>query len=197
VFRNSSTGKNDSALHDDLQFGLNKKQGGAIVNNETLDISYDWNMKFNTAMGGPASYQLDSLVSWTDIDNDGIKYYSGTAIYERAFTLPGKALENGTKAYVVFEDIQEMVHVFVNGEDCGIVWTPPFKANITPYLKDGQNKITVKAVNAWNNRIVGDLKNPSVKYSNTNLRRKFRENGPLLKSGLMGKGEILLIKSVK
>lgn len=194
VFRDKSTGINDSALSNDLQFGLINRQDGGVGKNETYDISHHWNLKFNTAMGGPASYQLDSLVSWTDIDNDGIKYYAGAAIYEREFSLPGKALENGTKAFVVFEDIQEMVQVFVNGEDCGIVWTPPFKANITPYLKEGQNKITVKAINAWNNRIVGDLKNPSVKYSNTNLRRKFRENGPLLKSGLMGKAEILFIK---
>jgi hypothetical protein len=90
----------------------------------------------------------------------------------------------------MFDDVQEMTRVYVNGNDCGIVWTPPYKANITPHLKAGPNKITVQVINAWNNRIVGDLTKPSEKYSNTNLNSKFKANGPLLRSGLMGKAEI-------
>jgi hypothetical protein len=129
-------------------------------------------------------------VSWSDISHDGIKYYSGSAMYEREFSITNEVLASGKQAFVLFGDVQEMVRVHVNGKDCGIIWTPPYKANITPYLKAGQNKITVQVINAWNNRIVGDLNKPSEKYSNTNLNSKFKANGPLLKSGLMGKAEI-------
>ena len=189
VFRNSSTGKNDAGLSYNLQYGFNRKQGGATPN-KAIDISYNWNVKFDAAMGGPASYQMDSLVSWSGINNDGIKYYSGTATYEKSFLVVNETVTQGTKAFAMFDNVKEMMRVSVNGNDCGIVWLPPYRVDITPYLKAGQNTITVQVINTWNNRIVGDLNSTSVKYSNTNLRSKFKANGPLLTSGLLGKAEI-------
>jgi hypothetical protein len=194
VFKKSSTGKNDAQLNYNLQYGFNRKQSVAVPN-KSIDISYNWNVKFNAAMGGPATYKMDSLVSWSGINNDGIKYYSGSATYEKNFTVGNEAMAQGSKAFAVFNSVKEMMRVSVNGNDCGIVWLPPYRADITPYLKAGQNTITVQVINTWNNRIVGDLKNPSNKYSNTNLKSKFKANGPLLISGLIGKAEIYFSKT--
>ncbi len=191
VFRNKSTGKNDAGLSCDLQYGFQHKQKAGEVN-EPIDLTDNWEIGFNPEMGGPKSYQLDKLTSWSDIDEKGIKYYSGSASYSRDFSIDKDALSLGTEAYVAFGDIQEMARVFINGNDCGIVWTPPYKARITPYLQAGTNAITVQVINTWNNRIVGDLRNPKEKaYTHTNAKYKFTENSSLLKSGLMGKAEII------
>jgi len=136
----------NASLIYDLQFGFrhNQKEGG------TIDISDNWNIKFNPEMGGPESYQLEELTNWPDIDDDGI------------------------------------------------VWTPPYKARITPYLEAGTNNITVQVINTWNNRIVGDLKNPDQKpFTSTNAKGKFSKNSSLLKSGLTGKAKILLVNKYK
>jgi len=63
-------------------------------------------------------------------------------------------------------------------------------------LKPGNNTITIQVINTWNNRIVGDLISPDKKqYTNTNVKTsKFKPNGPLLKSGLMGKAEMVFLK---
>jgi len=197
VFRNKSTGKNDADLTCDLQYGFyHEKKTDNLP--EPIDITEKWNVSFNTEMGGPKSYQLEKLTSWSDIDVDGIKYYSGTAIYSKEFTVKENSLSKGIEAFVVFEDIQEAAHVFVNGKDCGIVWAPPYKAEITKYLRTGLNHITVKVVNTWNNRIVGDLRNPDKKqYTNTNIKYKFNADSPLLKSGLMGKAKIFFTARYK
>lgn len=191
VFRNKSTGADDKDINSDLQFGFDPVSNSQTGNPTRLDISTQWKVSFDTAMGGPAFYILDSLRSWSEIGHDGIKYYSGTAIYEKEFLVDQENLKKETKAYLFFEEIQEMIHVFVNDQDCGITWTPPFKTYITPFLKVGQNKITVQVVNTWNNRILGDLKSPSKKYSNTNIKNRFKPDAPLLKSGLVGKAEII------
>jgi len=190
VFSSRSSGVNDTGLNYDLQYGFSKTKTSGSGDNESYDISSNWNVKFNPAMGAPSSNHFDSLKSWSDISHDGIKYYSGSAMYEKEFSITNEVLVSGKQAFVIFGDVQEMVRVYVNGKDCGIIWTPPYKANITPYLKAGQNKTTVLVINAWNNRIIGDLNKPSEKYSNTNLNSKFKANGPLLRSGLMGKAEI-------
>jgi hypothetical protein len=174
-----------------LQYGFTQNAVGE-EKNKMIDISYNWNIHFDPSMGGPASYHLDSLVSWTDISENGIKYYSGTANYDRDFIVRDDVLSKKTNAFVVFEDIQEMAKVFVNGKDCGIVWTLPYKADITKYLTKGNNHITVQVANTWNNRIVGDVKTPDKKqYTRTNIKYKFSANSPLLKSGIIGKAKII------
>ena len=191
VFGNKSAGKNDAGLSYDLQYGFNQNLNRR-EKDKTIDLSYNWNISFNPAMGGPASYHLDSLLSWTDIKDQGIRFYSGSANYEKDFSVDKDALTKRTEAFVVFKDIQEMARVFVNGNDCGIVWTPPYKADITKYLKSGLNNITVKVINTWNNRIVGDVRNPDKKqYTRTNIKYKFKTASPLLKSGLVGRAEII------
>jgi len=194
VFKSKSTGKNDTGLDYDLQFGFdqNQEKGGI---HEPIDISNNWTVKFDTSMGGPAAYHMDSLISWSDADNEGVKYYSGTASYEKDFYVSKDFLTKGTEVIAVFDDIQEMAHVFVNGKDCGIVWTLPYKADITKYLRAGSNHITVRVVNTWNNRIVGDLRNPDKKqFTRTNIKYKFKAESSLLKSGLIGKTQIFFMK---
>jgi hypothetical protein len=187
VFRDNTTGNNDEELTCNLQYGFSNQTAGDII-----DLTNDWEVEFDAEMGAPESYKFEELISWTDIDNKGIKYYSGSASYSRVFSVAEEALSNEAEAYVAFEDIQEMARVFVNGNDCGIVWTPPYRTNITQYLKEGTNNITVQVINNWNNRIVGDIRNPKEKaYAQTNAKIKFTEESPLLKSGLIGKAEIL------
>jgi hypothetical protein len=133
-------------------------------------------------------------MSWTEANDEGVKYYSGKATYTREFVVEAHSMGNGQDAFAVFENIQEMARVQVNGHDCGIVWTPPYKTNITPYLKAGKNTMTVEVINTWNNRIVGDVINPAGKqYTQTNIKYKFKADKPLLKSGLTGKAEIVFV----
>jgi len=47
-------------------------------------------------MVGPGtSATFDKLASWTESDNAGIKYFSGTATYRNEFTLPENILKPG------------------------------------------------------------------------------------------------------
>ncbi|MCC5939226.1 MAG: hypothetical protein JJU34_18240 [Lunatimonas sp.] len=194
VFRPMSSGKNDKRLHHDLQFGFSGNSSD-IKPARVVDISTDWTLSFDSTMGGPSAAKLDKLISWSEMEEEGAKYYSGTATYTRDLTLESSQLESGMEVYVQFEDIQEMAQVFVNGVDCGIVWLPPFVARITPHLREGDNTLTVKAVNTWNNRIVGDLRNPEqTPFTRTNAKPRFTKNTPLLRAGLLGKSQVLFVQ---
>jgi hypothetical protein len=194
VFRKNSTGKNNEGLSYDLQFGFTKDTGSETLP-ESIDITTGWKVRFDNEMGAPESYHFDKLTSWTDIDVEGIQYYSGKATYNREFIVPGDGLPEETKAFVVFEDIQEMARVYMNGKDCGIVWLPPYKVEITPYLISGTNTMTIEVINTWNNRIVGDMRNPDQEpYTKTNAKSRFSSESKLLKSGLVGEAEIRFAK---
>ncbi len=187
VFRDRSTNQIDTMVADDLQFSFSKNNVSPKI-----DITNDWQISFDSTMGGPASYNMPQLTSWSDTETEGVKYYSGTAEYTREFSIEEGLLTKEAVVYVSFTDIQEIARVFINGHDCGIIWTPPYSTNISRHLKPGVNKITVQVTNTWNNRIVGDLLNPDAQaYTQTNAKSKFDENSPLLKSGLIGSAEII------
>jgi hypothetical protein len=193
IFKKYTTGINDDGLYYNLLEGLpvNLESGNI---RQHIDLSTDWNICFDPNWGGPKSLILDKLVSWSDLEDKSASYYSGAGEYTREFSLDETVLSSDIEAIVSFEDVQEMAQVFVNGNDCGIVWVPPYAARITPHLKVGTNTITVKVINTWNNRIVGDLRSPDkIPFTRTNAKIKFTENSPLLASGLIGKVEIIFV----
>ncbi|MDE7397609.1 MAG: glycoside hydrolase family 2, partial [Muribaculum sp.] len=123
------------------------------------EVAYDfvepWNVDFDAARRGPKeTVSMDSLYSWSDSDNDSIKYYAGKAVYTTTIDIP--EINAGLQYYLDFDCIMVMGRVFVNDQEVGGVWTLPYAINITPYLKAGNNDIKVEVVNNWKNRLIGD-----------------------------------------
>lgn len=193
IFRDQSSQVKQDTNSYDLQFGFHKAKTGTEIITR-IDLSTDWKIHFDPVWGGPELHQAEKLTSWNSIDIEGIKYYSGKATYTKDFDIDPESLSDQAEAYVLFEDIQEMARVFINDQDCGILWVPPYKARITPHLKAGINHLRVEVINTWNNRIVGDLDQADQKpFTRTNAKNRFRAGGTLLNSGLIGKAELVLV----
>jgi hypothetical protein len=166
------------------------------------DISGPWMVRFDPRWGGPESAQFDQLVSWTTRPEPGIKFYSGTATYEKTFDLPTSKLlaapkhsEGGrtpnSELWLDLGNLRELAEVKVNGKSCGITWCPPFRVDVTSAVKPGANKLEIEVVNFWPNRIIGDAGlPPEQRRTQTNIR-KLTANTPLMESGLFGPVQIL------
>lgn len=193
VFSKQKPGKNDAELWQDLQFGTsNYASSDNTV--ESIDLTSDWSVSFDPKMGGPKDYNLTSLMSWSEIQDEMINYYSGKAIYKKTFSIDEKSISKGQQAILEFDNIQELASITINGKDCGILWTLPYILNITDQLKPGENELVIEAINTWNNRIVGDVQNPEEKqYTNTNIKHMFRQ-GKLLESGIIGSAFIRFVE---
>jgi hypothetical protein len=51
--------------------------------------------------------------------------------------------------------------VSVNGRKLGVLWTTPWRIEVTSAVKAGDNAIEVAVTNVWANRLIGDEKQPS------------------------------------
>lgn len=154
------------------------------------EFEKDWRVKFDTAFGGPQEdLTLDKLIPWNRSKNDSIKYYSGTAIYKNHFSL--KKIATHAPVYLVFDSIFNIASVSINGTDCGTVWTPPYRLDISKAVKTGDNHIEITVSNTWFNRLSRDHELPeSKRITWTIAPLSFTEGRPLLKAGLVGKVRI-------
>ena len=83
-----------------------------------------------------------------------------------------------------------MAKVKLNGHNIGGVWTPPYKLNISKYLKKGKNTLEIAAVNNWFNRLIRDKSLPESERITWQTFSYSTAETPLQTSGLLGPVEI-------
>ncbi len=157
-----------------------------------MRLNGPWKVCFPAGWGAPDSVSLDKLISWTDHDNPGIRYFSGLARYEKEIEIPQQWLGDNSKLYLDLGQIWCIGEVFLNGQSAGIVWKPPYRADITNAVKTGSNRLEVEIANTWANRLVGDAHLPEDQHlCRTNITgsgtpRKSWRDVQLRQSGLLG-----------
>ncbi|MBS1792769.1 MAG: glycoside hydrolase [Acidobacteria bacterium] len=166
-----------------------------------LDLSADWRV----TIGQNQPFEMKTLRSWTD--DEATRYFSGTAVYEKSFSAPaqkkgsvatldfgpGRALEvqtprNGMQTYLE-APIREAAIVYVNDQKAGALWCPPYRLDVTPYLKGGENKIRIVVANTALNFMAG-RRLPEYKLLNLRYGERFQpqemEKVQPVSSGIFG-----------
>ena len=168
---------------------LAKKSEAALVTSKIL--AGPWQVSFDPRWGGPESVTFDTLQDWTLRPEDGIRHYSGTAIYRNRFEADAAPIQAGKPVYLDLGAVQVVAEVTLNGQPLGTLWTPPWQADVTKALKAGPNALEIRVTNLWPNRLIGDAALPKEKrFTETNLK-KYTPDAPLLPSGLLGPVRLL------
>jgi hypothetical protein len=156
------------------------------------EITGPWTVKFDPKWGGPESAVFDQLVSWTRRPEEGIKYFSGTALYHKAFDLPETLRRPGQHLSLDLGDVKNLAEVRLNGRNLGVLWAMPFRVDVTDAIKPAGNQLEIEIVNFWPNRIIGDqFLPPEKRFTRTNIR-KLTKDTPLADSGLLGPVRLLV-----
>ncbi|WP_194396826.1 glycosyl hydrolase [Microbacterium atlanticum] len=95
---------------------------------------------------------------WTELGADG-SGFSGTGIYRAEFDV-SETVEDG-RAWIDLGRLHDIARVVVNGVDCGVAWTAPFRVEVTAALRVGANVIEVAVATPWRNRLVAEAGHPS------------------------------------
>ena len=191
---------------------LMDKENSLTIDNEipTYTLSGEWEVSFDKEWGAPEKVSFPKLISWTESDNEGIKYYSGTGTYRKTFNYDKKNKDENEKIYLDLGEISKVAEVWLNGENLGITWTKPHKFDVTELIKNGENVLMVEVANVWSNRLTGDALTGE-DFTNTNISATVLpvptiktgsqtripwEKVPLIESGLLGPVTLEKIKTV-
>jgi len=152
------------------------------------DLNGPWEVSFNPDWGGPRSVVFEQLEDWTKRAEEGIRYYSGTATYRKQFELTApEAHKLKSSAFLDLGTVRNLARVRLNGRDLGVVWTAPWRVEITRAVKAGANDLEIEVVNLWPNRLIGDARLPKEQRRTVTNVEKFNKPGTvLLQSGLLG-----------
>jgi hypothetical protein len=188
----------------ELETGDNSKVISNHIKDQTLEGA--WEVFFPEGWGAPERKIFPELISWTESDIKGIKYFSGTATYKKTFQydINSNALDK-QKVYLDLGNLAHIGEVWLNDRHLEITWTMPHRFDVTDIINPGDNTLVVEVANTWSNRIVGDAitgeKYTSTNVTSTQIRglNKIQvpwKEVPLIKSGLSGPVVIYTIKPV-
>jgi hypothetical protein len=151
----------------------------------TVDsIKSMWTVTFDSTKGGPARPVIfEQLKDWSTDNNAAIKYYSGTAVYTTTFDYKGNA---GAKVWLDAGKVANLAAVYVNGKSCGVIWTAPYRVDISQAARPGKNELRIEVTNTWFNRLKGDLLLPEKERITKTNAPLWAKDKPLLSAGLLG-----------
>ena len=173
-----------------------------VKTKETVQpIAGPWQLRFPKGWGAPESVTLPQLMSWTESEQPGIKYFSGTGTYEKIVSFTALSVPNrDERIYLNLGKLSKIADVWLNDKHLGIAWAEPYQFDITDVVRKGGNNLRVEVTNAWSNRITGDALTGE-KFTSTNISIGYRgtpwKQVPLIESGLLGPVTVKTIKTTR
>lgn len=161
---------------------------------EILDIVGTWDVHFKSLNATvDKNCKMNELNSWTEFEDEDIKYFSGTATYKTTFHVKEM---NSESYYLDLGKVMVMAKVKLNGQYIGGVWTSPYRLLVTEGLKEGENTLEIEVVNNWVNRIIGDLNKPIESRTTWANVITWKPESELQKSGLLGPVKLIGISGM-
>ncbi|MEN9349315.1 MAG: hypothetical protein RL372_293, partial [Bacteroidota bacterium] len=163
-----------------------QKAPASISNTQPTLFDKQWKIYFDSSLGGPSlPLKTETLSDISKNENPAVKYYSGSMRYQNTFRV-----NDVTKTSIGFAEIHDIATVFVNGIDCGTIWTPPYVLDISKAVRKGNNSIEIVVSNTWHNRLLGDAAKPnSERVTYTTYPFDFSKN-KLQPAGIIGEVKI-------
>jgi hypothetical protein len=136
---------------------------------QTQELTGPWTIQFDpqwfyptVGLSGDQAKGLmvfDKLEDWTKRAEPAVRYFSGTAVYTKVFTMPAPVA--GQRCYLDLGTVKDTARVRLNGKDLAVVWRSPWRVEITAAAKPGDNTLEIEVVNLWPNRLIGDSTLPA------------------------------------
>lgn len=163
-----------------------------------------WPVTFQADRGAPDRITLADLADFKDSADPGVRYFSGVATYSKDLILARRDFGGGHQVWLDLGQVNDLAEVWINGQLAGTAWKPPYRIEISRFAQPGHNRLEIKAVNLWVNRLIGDVQpgttqkitftqadgkvnpnTPAAEAANQ-LRMPYAADAPLRPSGLLG-----------
>lgn len=144
-----------------LVYASGKRNTLVVRQPDSLLIKGAWEVAFSPKLEQAFRMTFPELTDISLYKDNRVRYFSGTATYSKTVTLPKSFFENSSRCMLDLGEMNDIAEVRVNGKSAGVVWYPPFKADISHLIRPGENLIEIAVTNNWANRLIGDEQEPA------------------------------------
>jgi hypothetical protein len=147
-------------------FPKNKSDYRRLPSVETLteqhsNIEGEWNIRFEPKLAPAFNKVFPVLADFSTNADTTVKYFAGTATYLKTIHIDAGELAKDRRILLDLGELHDIAALQVNGKDAGVLWYPPYKTDVTPYLKEGDNTLSIAVSVNWANRLIGDEQYPA------------------------------------
>lgn len=149
-----------------------------------------WSLSFlSSAPEVKKTFDMDTLRTWEELDDDSIKVTMGTGVYTTTVKMTKD--EAASDWTIDLGDVRESARVYINDTFVGCAWSVPFTLECRKAFKAGVNTVRIEVTNLPANRI-SHLDRQGVKWRkfneinvvSINYKKTGYENWEPMKSGL-------------
>lgn len=153
----SSSAKNTA----NIRYASGKEKTIKVSDTDSIAFNGGWDVFFNPKLGENFSTHFPKLVDFSKHQNKEINYFSGTASYRKNIQLDKNIFKSNKRVILDLGEIYDIATVRVNNNVELTVWYPPYRVDITKYLKKGTNSFEINVTNTWANAVIGDEQIPA------------------------------------
>ena len=148
-----------SPVTTEVVYSSGKKRAVTLTPDPAVELAGDWAVTFDPKLGAPFTKTLPNLIDFSQPDIKEVKYFSGSATYRKQIAVSAASLQN-QRTVLDLGVLNDIAQVRVNGKKAGVLWYPPYTADITGLLKAGDNQLEIAVTNNWANQLIGDEQEP-------------------------------------
>ncbi len=152
-----------------------------------------WEIQFQPGRGAPEKLKLDTLSSWSENSDPGVRYFSGTGTYSKSIQAPVDWFKPGARLWLDLGSVKNLAEVTINGKSLGLAWKTPFRLDATAVLKPGANRLEIKVISLWANRIIGDRQPNTPKQFTFTSPKFYTAKSSLIPAGLLGPVQVVRV----
>jgi hypothetical protein len=120
-------------------------------------IAGPWRAAFAPKLRAPFTRELPALADLSKSTDPALRYFSGTVTYRTTIEW---GLSPRSLHILDLGALEDAATLRVNGRHVAHLWHPPYRADITPFLRAGTNEIEVAVAVNWANALIGDEQFP-------------------------------------
>ncbi|WP_350212499.1 glycosyl hydrolase [Botrimarina sp.] len=158
-------------------------------------IEGPWLVRFDAAVGDdPPDLRLEGLADLSQ--RSELRAFAGEAAYTTTFKLE-EPLAEGVRLWLDVGRAEALARVAVNGVDCGVAWTAPYRVDVTRAVRPGENMLRVTTPSVWKNALIADRSLPKHERTTwTSAPVRLADEAPA-RFGLLGPARLLTQKPIE
>lgn len=148
-----------SSISPNIQYASGKQKMMVFKPKPPMELTGVWQVHFVPKLDTPFKKNFPNLIDFSQHDDPSVKYFAGTATYKKTVNL--SKLRLNQRIVLDLGTLNDIAEVKINDKSVGVLWYPPYRIDITDFVKKGENTLEIAVTNNWANRLIGDEQEPA------------------------------------